>query len=51
MLLKNEDDILPVAKNAKIAVIGEFARTPDQLSAYPELAARIKKYQQLTTLN
>lgn len=30
---------------------GEFARTPDQLSAYPELAARIKKYQQLTTLN
>lgn len=30
---------------------GEFARTPDQLSAYPELTARIKKYQQLTTLN
>ena len=30
---------------------GEFARTPDQLSTYPELAARIKKYQQLTTLN
>lgn len=30
---------------------GEFARTPDQLSSYPELAARIKKYQQLTTLN
>lgn len=28
VLLKNEDDILPVAKNAKIAVIGEFARTP-----------------------
>lgn len=30
---------------------GEFARSPDQLSAYPELSARIKKYQQLTTLN
>ena len=28
VLLKNEDAILPVAKNAKIAVIGEFARTP-----------------------
>ena len=28
VLLKNDDDILPVAANAKIAVIGEFARTP-----------------------
>lgn len=28
VLLKNEDAILPVAKDAKIAVIGEFARTP-----------------------
>ena len=28
VLLKNEDAILPVAKGAKIAVIGEFARTP-----------------------
>ena len=28
VLLKNEDAILPVAKNAKIAVIGEFTRTP-----------------------
>ncbi len=29
----------------------EFAKHPEQLSAYPELASRIKKYQQLTTLN
>ena len=28
VLLKNDDAILPVSKNAKIAVIGEFARTP-----------------------
>lgn len=28
VLLKNEDATLPVAKSAKIAVIGEFARTP-----------------------
>lgn len=28
VLLKNEDATLPVAKGAKIAVIGEFARTP-----------------------
>lgn len=28
VLLKNDDAILPVAKDAKIAVIGEFARTP-----------------------
>lgn len=28
VLLKNDDDILPVAANAKIAVIGEFTRTP-----------------------
>lgn len=25
--------------------------TPEKLADYPELAARIKKYQQLTTLN
>lgn len=29
----------------------EFARTPEALRDYPELATRIKKYQQLTTLN
>ncbi|KFI94318.1 exo-alpha-(1-_6)-L-arabinopyranosidase [Bifidobacterium stellenboschense] len=28
VLLKNEDAILPLKKDAKIAVIGEFARTP-----------------------
>ena len=28
VLLKNDDAILPVAKDAKIEVIGEFARTP-----------------------
>ena len=28
VLLKNEDDILPVAKDKKIAVIGEMARAP-----------------------
>ncbi|NEG90393.1 exo-alpha-(1-_6)-L-arabinopyranosidase [Bifidobacterium aerophilum] len=28
VMLKNEDAILPVSKSAKIAVIGEFARTP-----------------------
>lgn len=28
VLLKNEGGILPVAKGAKVAVIGEFARTP-----------------------
>ena len=28
VLLKNEDSILPLDKHAKIAVIGEFARTP-----------------------
>lgn len=28
VLLKNDDAILPVAKESKIAVIGEFARTP-----------------------
>lgn len=30
---------------------GEFARHPADLAAYPELSTRIKKYQQLTTLN
>lgn len=30
---------------------GEFAKNPENLQDYPELAARIKKYQQLTTLN
>lgn len=30
---------------------GEFAKDPSHLYNYPELAARIKKYQQLTTLN
>lgn len=30
---------------------GEFAKTPKNLDEYPELASRIKKYQQLTTLN
>lgn len=30
---------------------GEFAKNPENLKNYPELAARIKKYQQLTTLN
>ncbi len=30
---------------------GEFAKNPQNLSTYPELASRIKKYQQLTTLN
>lgn len=30
---------------------GEFAKHPEKLTDYPELAARIKKYQQLTTLN
>lgn len=29
----------------------EFARNPAELNKYPELATRIKKYQQLTTLN
>lgn len=29
----------------------EFAKNPENLKNYPELAARIKKYQQLTTLN
>lgn len=28
-----------------------FAKHPEEMSKYPELAARIKKYQQLTTLN
>lgn len=28
VMLKNDDAILPVAKDAKIAIIGEFARTP-----------------------
>ena len=27
-LLKNDDDILPLSRETKIAVIGEFARTP-----------------------
>ncbi len=30
---------------------GEFAKDPEALENYPELSARIKKYQQLTTLN
>lgn len=30
---------------------GEFAKHPENLEQYPELAGRIKKYQQLTTLN
>lgn len=30
---------------------GEFVKDPSRLHNYPELAARIKKYQQLTTLN
>lgn len=30
---------------------GEFARNPQNLEQYPELARRIQKYQQLTTLN
>ncbi len=30
---------------------GEFAKQPNALEDYPELARRIKKYQQLTTLN
>lgn len=30
---------------------GEFAKDPEALQDYPELSARIKKYQQLTTLN
>ncbi len=30
---------------------GNFAKDPTALQNYPELAARIKKYQQLTTLN
>lgn len=30
---------------------GEFAKHPEDMVKYPELAARIKKYQQLTTLN
>lgn len=30
---------------------GEFAKNPAELKHYPELATRIKKYQQLTTLN
>lgn len=30
---------------------GEFSKHPEKLADYPELAARIKKYQQLTTLN
>ena len=30
---------------------GEFAKRPEELEHYPELAQRIKKYQQLTTLN
>lgn len=30
---------------------GEFARHPEDLVNFPELSARIKKYQQLTTLN
>ena len=29
----------------------EFAKNPENLNDYPELAMRIKKYQQLTTLN
>ena len=29
----------------------EFAKHPEKLADYPELAGRIKKYQQLTTLN
>ncbi len=29
----------------------EFAKHPEAMADYPELAARIKKYQQLTTLN
>lgn len=29
----------------------EFAKDPEAITAYPELSARIKKYQQLTTLN
>jgi beta-glucosidase len=28
VLLKNEDDVLPLAQESRIAVIGEFARTP-----------------------
>ena len=28
VLLKNEDDILPLKKNTKVAVIGDFAETP-----------------------
>lgn len=30
---------------------GEFAKNPEKLTEYPELSSRIKKYQQLTTLN
>lgn len=30
---------------------GQFAKRPEKLQDYPELAARIKKYQQITTLN
>ena len=28
MLLKNENDLLPLAEGAKVAVIGDFAQTP-----------------------
>jgi len=30
---------------------GEFAKHPERLREHPELASRIKKYQQITTLN
>lgn len=30
---------------------GDFAKNPEKLADYPELASRISKYQQLTTLN
>ena len=30
---------------------GEFAKHPERLHEHPELASRIKKYQQITTLN
>lgn len=51
VLLKNEDGILPVAKGAKVAVIGEFARTPRYQGAGSSLINPTKLTSFLDALN
>lgn len=47
--IANLDDSRLITQASRHAA--EFAKTPERLSDYPELARRIQKYQQITTLN